>query len=149
MFKITVFRALFCVFVMLYVAGCQSEDVWKGSYLYEDELGVNAPGTPMIVDYQLTVGASVCLLDINGYQTEEHILCSSSISSNRLDVQFQSYSDGGMTNIFGVERFGVGEVLFRFEKNGKVLRTTWEGLKPDGVQEKTDVYFSRLVNSGR
>ncbi len=149
MFIVTALRASTYIFVLVYLAGCQFEDVWTGSYLYEDELGVSVAGTSMIVDYQLTIGVSVCLLEINGYQTEEHILCFSRISRNGLDVQFKSYSDDGMTSILAVEKIGVGEVLFRLYKNGKDLRTIWAGLKPGGVQGESGVYFSRLVNADR
>lgn len=66
--------------------------------------------------------------------------CRTTETRKKLDIKFQSYSDGSVKNQFGVSVYKVNSVLFQLE-NAKQLTTIWGELLPDAKLKKSGHYF--------
>ncbi|WP_255898003.1 DUF5991 domain-containing protein [Vibrio campbellii] len=64
-------------------------------------------------EYQLSIDDESCTLGILGFQTEENIKCATSRQDHTIDILFTSYSNGRVTNRYGVQLYQVGEPLLR------------------------------------
>ena len=109
---------------------------WDGRYRYSANYGKTAGGSAMGVDYQITLAGSACRITLDGFQTEETLLCQAVPDGPRLTLRFVSHCDGAPTNAYGVRVYQSGQPLLMLERPGKQpLRTTWLGLR--GLDGKT------------
>lgn len=126
---------------------------WAGRYLFESAAAPTASGTVPVVSYTLVVAdppeARPAVLTIDGYQSDETILCDARESQGALVLSFRSYGDGRRTNRFGVSQYEMGQVLFVLSgdpsKRGNGLVTTWKKLVPDGVADAPGSFFHRIA----
>lgn len=124
---------------------CKSESKnWDGSYIYESEAGETVSETPVVVTYRLAINGEKCQLSITGYQVDETILCNIKKDNQEIAVNFSSYNTGKVTNIFDVQVYEVGVILFRLERQKTELTTTWESMQPDGISKPSGTYFMQL-----
>ena len=101
---------------------------WYGTYTAQEmvERGQGALYAP--VDYRLTVTNNGCRLRAQGVMTDYDIRCTARINGQSLIIGFQSFGDGSMRNQYDVAPYRRGEALFTLTRNGRALRTTWQGL---------------------
>src|SRR3978361_566013 len=87
-------------------------DQWKGSYVYEHSSGKSKSGTGIVVTYKVEVrpanNDAPAIVSIEGYQTDETIICNVEASESAISFFFKSYEDGGVKNAFGVARYMPG-----------------------------------------
>ena len=130
---------------------------WDGRYVFTDHIGHTAGGSPMSVEYVVTVTPAVarpCFIRMEGFQTDEELLCTARENGNKLVLDFKSYADGSVKNIHGVGVYPVGAPLLTLEwlenKSGRTLRTTWQNLGAlDGKPKQPGVYFRQDRPQGR
>ena len=115
----------------LSLGACAQTDPWHGTYKYEALLGENIAEDQIIVEYSFTFDKDNCQVIIQGYQTDEKILCITDESGNDLQVKFKSYLDGSTANIYGVEVYPGNSMLFKLTRTDKTLITSWGTLSPD------------------
>jgi len=129
---------------ILLFAGCnnEAETNWNGAYLYEHELGEGAGGISNIVEYDLTIADDKCTLDIVGFQTDDHLLCTTKPSGDSVAIAFKSYTDGATKNALGVTAYEVGSALFSLSRKNDSLTTQWQSLVPDGLEKLPGEYFA-------
>ena len=102
----------------------------------------------MMVTYRLDIAPGHenrdCLLRIEGYQTNETIVCKLAGDGTAVAVTFHTYGDGRLVNAYGTKRYDVGAPLFVLRRTGPALRTEWKALSPDGVGPgEADTAFQR------
>lgn len=134
-----------CFFPLLMLfAGCNNAANidWRGSYLYEHEVGEGAGGISSIIEYTLTIADDKCSLTIVGLQTDEQITCSTKTSGDSIAIEFKSYADGSIKNPVGVAVYTVGSALFSMKKDKDGYVTKWHDLVPDGSKELSGKYFA-------
>ncbi len=139
-------RSLFIVSLFFPTAACQADENWVGTYLYEAKFGQSYSKTPIIVEYKLVLDSMSCRLEIVGYQVDESIRCISEQENNHLAINFQSYSNGKIKNIYDVQIYKKGATLFSIQKEGDELVTTWQAMFPDEKMNKSGRYFTKLNN---
>ena len=102
--------------------------------------------------YRLTVPPgdqqSTATLTIEGFQTDETLLCEVDRKPASLTVRFRSYPDGGVLNAFGVAIHRPGDRLLTLTAGGETaegpITTEWQGLDPpDEKMPRVGRYFSR------
>lgn len=103
---------------------------WIGKYVYEADSGETVGGDKAIVTYKLTLATDKCLLEAQGYQTDEAIICEQVTDGKKVAVNFVSYDGGSKTNVYGVEVYHPHEMLFALERREKIIETEWRALKP-------------------
>lgn len=137
------FKLIFSIAVLLIFA-CSKKIVWDGHYHYQDQLGQNNGGIPLLIDYELVLRQEYCELGMQGYQVAEKLLCSTVEEGKVLQVKFTSYANGKITNVYDVAVYKPGEILFILEKSEEKsdpLITHWHALKPDAADNASGVYF--------
>ena len=109
---------------------------WAGTYTFAHHAGRTAAGTPIVVAYRLDIvpkrGNRACLLRIEGFQTDETILCKLRGDARSISVEFHTYGDGRIVNAYGTKLYEIGAPLFSMDQSG-ALMTRWQALTPDGV----------------
>lgn len=144
-------RKLFALaLIALGCSGGASASTWIGQYAYSASLGKTAAGTPVIVDYTLTLGQhpmTDCRLVIQGYQVNETIRCNAAPSNGHLDVRFKSYGNGSVTNQYGVAVYPPKAILLSLERQKKALMTHWRALSPGDQLPKAGHYFHLVVEN--
>lgn len=100
---------------------------WDGVYLYEQPIGPGAGGLQLFVNHKLTITASGCRIDAEGYQTNEKIRCKATPNGDKLDVFFMSYDDGKTVNVHGVKIYDANQKLFTLTHKGNAIGTEWAG----------------------
>ena len=144
-----------CMFFLFLCAPCfgaEAANVWGGKYLYEYYGGRTAGGSPISINYQLTVeyksGKYSAALTEQGYQIDETIMCDSVIENDKITFTFRSYGNGKITNEYGISIYRVGEPLFYLEKlktaSGEKIITHWLSLADELKKKKPGVYFKKL-----
>jgi endonuclease YncB( thermonuclease family) len=121
-------RSLFVIwlsFAFLASPASASEAGWNGAYSYTHDGGRTAGGSPIVHTWRLTVSDTGCLFHGEGFQLLQTFRCSTVRNTNRLDVYFVSYGDGGATNPAGVATYKQGDRLFTLLRDGKRLLTQW------------------------
>ena len=119
---------------------------WEGLYIFEENGGVTAGGSPITIFHELNIYQSDdglrANLKSNGYQTQFDLNCTVKITQKRLDLFFESYGDD---NLF--EIFKPGDLLlsleYKFIGGKEKLLTTWQKFKPivPGNEKSGRVYF--------
>lgn len=104
---------------------------WYGTYTYEASLGENAAEDQMIIQYSFTLTKDKCLVTSQGYQTDEQIICTTESSGKNLLVKFKSFENGSTENIYGVETYKIGSILFKLTPVDEAVLTTWRSLAPE------------------
>lgn len=110
--------------------------IWAGGYTYTYEGGRTAGGSPITVAYRLGIAADpkgkACRLDIQGFQSNQTLLCRLGGSDTDVTVRFESYGDGSTLNAYGVKQYEVGEGLLTLRRagDGRIL-TEWLKITPD------------------
>lgn len=112
-------------------SACTQTEQWHGTYKYEALPGENVAEDQVIIEYSFILAKDKCRVIIQGYQTDEKILCVTAESGNDLQVKFKSYLDGATTNIYGVEVYPANSMLFKLTRADNALITTWGTLSPD------------------
>ena len=103
---------------------------WQGRYTYEEPLGRDAvgKGISIFVTHRLTIGPDgYCRIDAQGYQTDNHILCTATPAGGTLQVKFLGYVGGGVKNQFGVQIYRPMQPLFRLTRGPRGLTTAFQG----------------------
>jgi hypothetical protein len=134
----------FCfVPILMLFAGCNNAANidWRGTYLYEHEVGEGAGGISSFIEYTLTIADDKCSLAIVGLQTDEQIICSTKTSGDSVSIAFKSYANGSTTNALGIDVYTVDGTLFSLNNNKDGYITKWQDLVPDGTKELSGKYF--------
>jgi hypothetical protein len=114
---------------------------------YSAELGSSAGGSPMTMEYVLTVPSDPptpdATLRIRGFQTDETLRCDASIIDGRLVMTFHSYGNGKTVNRYGVAQYSPGQRLLTLFRDAKgTVTTVWEALDPPvETQPRQGTYF--------
>lgn len=145
-----IWRALALLALLSGAAAAQegAAKAWQGRYRYEHVAGRTAGGSGIAVTYDLALGPASarggCVLTMQGFQTDERILCQTRAEGERLTVAFHRYPDGRTVNRYGVAVYKPGEALFTLVPEGAGLTTRWQRLKPDGAGvAESGTYFAR------
>jgi len=122
-----------------------AQSSWDGRYRYSASYGQSAGGGAMVVDYQIDLAGRSCRITLDGFQTDETLLCRAQADGKRLTLHFVSHGDGGPTNAYGVRVYQTDQPLLMLERQDKQpLRTTWLGLKGlDGKTPQAGHYFDK------
>ena len=99
---------------------------WVGTYDYEEII----PGASVGINHSLQIinigGNFTALLQSEGYQTDQTLVCDLELDDQSLLVRFISYPDGTTQNIYGVEIYKPGEVLLALRQDDAGgLLTDW------------------------
>lgn len=112
---------------------------WHGAYVYE-----HGAGTGTLVEYRVELGAGSCRITAQGFQTDEQIRCRAVAGAgNRIDINFVSYGDGGVTNAFGVQPYRPGARLFSLLNRRGAIVTGWGSYSPFESRQPVGRYFRR------
>lgn len=125
------------------LSACSASNTWQGEYSYEAILGENVAEDAIIIEYTLNISDTACSIRVEGYQVAESILCTAVTSKNSLEVKFLSYQNGSTKNIYDVEVYSVGSVLFSLKFDSEQLVTNWGELLPDESLKKVGRYFAK------
>ncbi|MGU3360514.1 DUF5991 domain-containing protein [Methylobacterium sp. M6A4_1b] len=144
--------ALACLMAALTAATAAAPEApraWAGRYLYEHDGGRTVGGSPIVVTYQLDIapgrGNPDCLLRIEGFQTDETIVCKASGTAESVAVVFHTFGDGRTVNAYGTRLYEVGTDLFEMRRGGDAVLTQWRALNPSGAGSAAPAgtYFTR------
>lgn len=122
---------------------------WAGSYLYEYDGGRTVGGSPIIVTYRLDIapgrGNRGCMLRVEGFQTDETLVCKLSGTDDSVAVAFHTYGDGRIVNAYGTRLYDVGAPLFEMRRHADAILTRWHSLNPSGAGSAAPAgaYFAR------
>jgi hypothetical protein len=100
----------------------------------------------MFVKYRLTIasaGRNSCRLAIDGYQSNDRIVCESVPSNDNLKVIFNGYDGGSVGNEFGVVEYKPGNLLFTLRRTKSGLQTVW-GQLANNLNETVGEYFKAV-----
>ncbi|WP_052447996.1 DUF5991 domain-containing protein [Vibrio rotiferianus] len=136
-------NGLLSTLLLSFTASASLPPSWDGNYRCELNLGENAAGQSAWAKYELSISEDSCSLEAQGFQLDESIVCSTKAQGDRLDVQFKSYSNGELSNLFGVQVYRVKETLFSLEKEHKGLLTHWLSYWPGEPVPKSTSCFKR------
>ena len=136
-------NGLLSTLLLSFAASVSLPPSWDGNYRCELDLGVNAAGQSTWAEYELSISEGSCSLEAKGFQLDESIVCSTSAQDDRLDVQFKSYSNGELSNLFGVQVYRVKETLFSLESAQKRLLTHWLSYWPGEPAPKSTSCFEK------
>jgi hypothetical protein len=129
-------------------ASPESLKLWAGNYEYTHDAGRTAGGTGVVVTYRLEIPGNIpsqARLSIVGFQTNDILLCDIAGTPEQIAVSFRSHADGRTANEFGVSVYQPRQVLFTVRAVGdkRDLVTSWDALKPDGLQTVSGRFFER------
>ncbi|WP_104025654.1 DUF5991 domain-containing protein [Vibrio hyugaensis] len=134
---------LLSTLLLSFAASTSLTPSWDGNYRCELDLGENATGQSTWAEYELSISKDSCSLEAKGSQLDESIVCSKKTQGDRLDVQFKSYSNGELSNLFGVQVYRVKETLFSLEREQKGLLTHWLSYWPGEPAPKSQSCFEK------
>jgi hypothetical protein len=137
-------KASACLLLALCCAAWAA-DSWDGQYAYTANYGKSAGGSSILLDYRITLSGQQCSVALDGFQTEETLVCTAEQQGPRLTLRFASHAGGALTNIHGVAIYQPGQTLVALERiNARTLRTTWLGLRGlDAESPKPGIYFRK------
>lgn len=121
---------------------------WTGIYAYEGSFGRTAGGTGVVALYEIRIGAKPvtdCRITIDGFQTDETLLCAAHEEAATLTLRFRSYEDGKSVNRYGVTVYAPGAPLIALHRMPDgTLETSWLALRTlDGGTPPRGRYFVR------
>ncbi|MDK9783072.1 hypothetical protein KIT90_16935 [Vibrio sp. B172a] len=134
---------LLSTLLLSFAASASLTPSWDGNYRCELDLGENAAGQSTWAEYELSISKDSCSLEAKGFQLDESIVCSTSAQGDRLDVQFKSYSNGDLSNLYGVQVYRVNETLLSLEREQKALLTHWLSYWPGEPAPKSTSCFEK------
>lgn len=117
---------------------------WNGVYKYTAILGENAADDKVIIEYELVLNEADCKLTVQGYQTNETLLCTIEKDGVNLTIRFKSYVDGSTENIYGVAVYTPHSILFQLTSTPDTLVTIWGTLTPDD-NYSSGKYFTKKL----
>ncbi len=134
-----IYVALALCLAMPAAAVAQAPAAWHGEYVYE-----HGAGTGTVIEYRVQLGADVCRITAQGFQTDEVILCRAAARpGNLIDVSFVSYGDGAVTNAYGVQPYQTGERLFSLSSRNGAIWTGWGAYSPFENRRPVGRHFRR------
>ncbi|WHQ68588.1 DUF5991 domain-containing protein [Methylorubrum extorquens] len=147
--------AAFILFLPLFAcAEAHSEqspyDIWSGRYVYDSDGGRTVGGSAITATYTLSIRPanqpSNCELSVDGFQTNQHIICSLEGTKDHIRIAFKSFGDGRLVNAFSISEFQSGEPLFDLEWAKGRLLTRWIGLLGESrpKERRAGSYFVRM-----
>lgn len=117
---------------------------WYGTYEYTETIP-RLSGMTATIDYRVTLSDAGCRLDAEGLQTDTHMRCTARMKGKSLQIAFQSYADGGMTNQYGIARYKRGTPLLTFTRTPRGLVTNWQSYTmSDGKRHNGKYFMKRL-----
>ena len=125
-------------------------DAWVGEYVFEEDGGRTAGGSPIYVVHQITVtregGALRARLESNGYQTYVAIECEVRAEPGRLRLYFARHAD---ENALQRGDYKPGDHLLTLARSGRGRRarllTYWGEFRPQFRRPRQGrVYFTRV-----
>jgi hypothetical protein len=136
-------NGLLSTLLLSFAASTSLTPSWDGNYRCELNLGENTAGQSTWAKYELSISEGSCSLEATGFQLDESIVCSTKAQGDRLDVRFKSYSNGELSNLFGVQVYRVRETLFSLEKEQKGFLTHWLSYWPGEPAPKSALCFEK------
>ena len=133
-------------FVLLALChGAWALEAWDGTYVWQARYGQSKGGSPLVLDYRISLAGPQCRIALDGYQTEETLLCTATADRSTLTLRFASHANGALTNAYGVAVYQPGQALLRLQRlDAKTLRTTWLGLTGlDGKLPQPGIQFRK------
>jgi hypothetical protein len=122
--------------------------LWSGRYVYTSDSRPDAGGSPIVLDYDLTLKAGApAVLAIEGFQADETLLLDAETRQDgALALKFRSFGDGRLVNTYGVALYRPGAVMLVLERRSDgVLLTQWKALQPPFEDLKRDGVYFRLA----
>jgi hypothetical protein len=125
-------------------------EAWVGEYVFEEDGGRTAGGSPIYVVHQLTVaregGALTARLESNGYQTYAAFMCEARVEAGRLKIFFTRHAD---ENVFLRGDYRRGDLLVSLARSGSGRRarllTYWGKFRPQfGRPRQGRAYFRKV-----
>jgi hypothetical protein len=122
-----------------------ARDGWDGRYAWQASYGQTAGGSTMVQDYRLTITGKLCSIAVDGYQTQDKLLCTVAGSADKITLRFASYESGAPTNAYGVQIYRVGQPLIALERlDSTTVKTTGLGLSGlDGKLARPGIQFHK------
>jgi hypothetical protein len=103
---------------------------WGGTYTAEHLIPESGNETTPAIEYRLVLDDDNCALTIQGFQSDDSIVCSAQALGADLVVAFKSFADGKLTNRFEVEPYKVGERLLTLKSADGKIAGEWGALVP-------------------
>lgn len=140
---------LFAFAIALTAPSLAADDIgqlWSGDYEYSDSFW---DGTQSVItDIKLKIARDGrCTLSQEGFQLDEHILCSAEEGKlrGRLDILFVSYPDGAVKNEYGVEVYKIRDRLFSLQKSrGNSIVTIWSSSYRPPKAKTIGIFFEKV-----
>lgn len=126
-------------------AKSETDLTWQETYDYTEFSGYNAAGEGVTITYELkikTTPSPSCILTMEGYQTDETIICNAISKNNKLEIHFKNYPNGSVINKYGVAEYKPNTLLVTLRQSPQGLITIWGDLA-DNLNETTGKYFTR------
>jgi hypothetical protein len=127
---------------------------WAGQWEYTAPPANSAGGSPISMQYRLVVddekAGGSAQLKMQGFQTDQTIVCDIEPTDDRLVLKFRSYANGKAVNEFGVAEYRLGEPLLtlargRDSQKGRIT-TEWQGLSgPREDVPRIGVFFQKAA----
>lgn len=143
---------MYRLFIWCLLVGCQclsychAQHAWDGTYTYRDELGRNADGLMLAVDYRIKIDKDTCEIVVVGYQVNDELICKAIITKNNsIDVNFVSYKDGSLTGGFPYPIYPSDKPLVSLMTDDGTLMTEWGSLQMDERLERRGIYFVKAI----
>ncbi len=133
----------FLAFALCLIACSCAKAEWRGIYFCELEFGSTVPGQAVIVEQALVLSADGCTLSVNGYQVSENIICKAESKGDGVAINFVSYADGSVKNIYGVQVYEAGETLFILTGDTARPATIWKSMWTEDIPAEGKNCFIR------
>jgi hypothetical protein len=127
---------------------------WAGQWEYTAPPANSAGGSPISMQYRLVVddgkAGGSAQLKMQGFQTDQTIVCDVEPTDDRIVVKFRSYANGKVVNEFGVAEYRQGEPLLTLSRGRDSqkdsITTEWQGLQaPREDVPRIGVFFQKAA----
>lgn len=116
---------------------------WNGIFHCDVDLGQSKAGPFVWIEYELQIQDEECTFRSLGVQTDERIKCKLNRRGPALDVLFESYSNGNLTNIHGVQVYERDAVLVQLRQDQGRIVTQWLTIQPSENTQQISHCFQR------
>ncbi|AYO14457.1 hypothetical protein D0812_08580 [Vibrio owensii] len=116
---------------------------WNGIFHCDVDLGQSNAGPFVWIEYELQIQDEECTFRSLGVQTDERIKCKLNRRGPALDVLFESYSNGNVTNIHGVQVYERDAVLVQLRQDQGHIVTQWFTIQPSENTQQISRCFQR------